>query len=232
MGDAARPVRDVDGLLRMLDEIFPAPEPFWDRFYEDRDRDVPFFAAKPDESLVSYVDGGVLKPGRALDLGCGPGRNAAHLAASGFDVDAVDLSAAAIAWARERAPEVRFRQGDAFTADLTGPYDLIYDSGCFHHLPPHRRISYLDLLDRLLAPGGHLGISCFVAGADNSGTELPDLELYRQGVLGGGLAYTPDELRDVFADLTPVEVRRMRSQPPESPVFGADFLQVGLFRRR
>ncbi|TDC93995.1 hypothetical protein E1161_08235 [Saccharopolyspora aridisoli] len=43
---------------------------------------------------------------------------------------------------------------------------------------------------------------------------------------------TADELRDVFADLTPVEVRPMRAQPPESPVFGVDFLQVGLFQRR
>jgi hypothetical protein len=47
---------------------------------------------------------------------------------------------------------VDFRCGDAFAA--TGPYDLIYDSGCLHHLPPHRRISYLALLERALAPGG------------------------------------------------------------------------------
>ncbi|MDI2031121.1 class I SAM-dependent methyltransferase [Saccharopolyspora sp. TS4A08] len=227
----SRSVRDVDGLLRMLDEIFPSPQPFWDGFYADRDRDVPFFVTKPDENLVSYVDDGVLKSGRALDLGCGPGRNAMHLAATGFDVDAVDLSATAIAWARERAPEIRFRHGDAFTLDLAGPYDLIYDSGCFHHLPPHRRISYLDLVDRLLAPGGHLAMTCFVTGAENTGTELPDADLYRLGDLRGGLAYGPDELRAIFADLSPVEIRPMRAQPPESPTFGADFLQAALFRR-
>jgi glycine/sarcosine N-methyltransferase len=62
-------------------------------------------------------------------------------------VDAVDLSPAAIAWAREcaaqaglGAAEVRFHRGDAFELtreELLGPYDLVYDSGCFHHLPPH-----------------------------------------------------------------------------------------------
>ncbi|RRO13138.1 class I SAM-dependent methyltransferase [Saccharopolyspora rhizosphaerae] len=231
MGGSARHVRDVDGLLRMLDTLFPSPEPFWDHFYEDRDRDVPFFVAKPDESLVSFVDAGVLRSGRALDLGCGPGRNAAYLASKGFDVEAVDLSAAAIAWARERAPEVRFRQGDVFTTNLTGPYDLLYDSGCFHHLPPHRRISYLDLVDRLLAPGGHLAMSCFAAGAERAGTAVPDDQLYRDGAVHGGLAFTSDELRAIFTDLTPVEIRRMRAQPPGSPTFGEDFLHVALFRR-
>jgi SAM-dependent methyltransferase len=38
-------------------------------------------------------------------LGCGPGRNALYLASAGFTVDAVDLSPAAIAWAKDRARE-------------------------------------------------------------------------------------------------------------------------------
>ncbi|MEB3370229.1 class I SAM-dependent methyltransferase [Saccharopolyspora mangrovi] len=230
MGDAARSVRDVEGLLRMLDEIFPPPQPFWDCFYEDRDRGVPFFAAKPDENLVSYVEE-LLQPGRALDLGCGPGRNAIYLASRGFDVDAIDLSATAIAWARERAPEIRFHRGDAFTADLAGPYDLIHDSGFFHHLPPHRRVSYVDLVERLLVRGGHLAMTCFAAGAENSGTELPDAELYRDRSLRGGLAYTPDELRAIFSGLAPVEIRPMRAQAPWSPLFGEGFLHAALFRR-
>lgn len=29
-----------------------------------------------DENLVSYLDRGLITGGRALDLGCGPGRNA------------------------------------------------------------------------------------------------------------------------------------------------------------
>ena len=67
---------------------------------------------------------------------------------------------------------------------LDGPYDLIYDSGCFHHLAPHRRISYLDLLGRHLAPGGWFGLSCFAAGEDGMGTERPDAALYRAKTLG------------------------------------------------
>ncbi|MFD2690442.1 class I SAM-dependent methyltransferase [Streptomyces phyllanthi] len=243
-----RNIRTVEDVLTLLDGLF-APEAdrwsqggadWWDGFYADRSRSVPFFVAKPDESLVSHLDRKLVAPaGRALDLGCGPGRNALHLASRGWEVDAIDLSPTAIAWAEERAREagvacgLRFHCGDAFApdgvaAELTAPYDLIHDSGCFHHLPPHRRVSYLALIDRVLAPGGHFSLTCFAAGG--MGSELPDPAFYQQAGLHGGLAYTPESLRWIFSDLTEVELRRMRDEPPESPHFGEPFLWTALFR--
>ncbi len=239
-----RNVRTVDDVMRLLDGLFASGADrwtregaaWWDEFYADRSRPVPFFAAKPDENLVGLVERGVLGGGRALDLGCGPGRNALYLAGRGFEVDAVDLSPAALAWAGERARaagvRVGFHRGDAFALageEFAGPYDLVYDSGCFHHLPPHRRVGYLDLLDRHLAPGGHFALTCFAAGA--MGSELSDADLYRERRLHGGLAYTPAALRHVFAGLSEIELRRMREEPPESPYFGEAFLWAGLFRR-
>ncbi|MFJ6559050.1 class I SAM-dependent methyltransferase [Streptomyces sp. NPDC091412] len=239
-----RDIRTVDDVLVLLDGLL-APDAdrwtggaagWWDGFYADRTRPVPFFVDKPDENLVEWLERGLIGGRRALDLGCGPGRNALYLAERGFEVDAVDLSPQAIGWARERAretgAEVRFLCQDAFGSagsPLTGPYDLVYDSGCFHHLPPHRRISHLALLDRVLAPGGHLALTCFAAGA--MGCELSDVELYRTSRLHGGLAYTPESLRRIFADLTEVELRRMRDEPEEAPHFGEAFLWAGLFRR-
>ncbi len=238
-----RAVRDTEGLFRLLDDLFEVRAgDWWDRFYADRDRGTPFFVAKPDENLAALTGpDGPIAPGRALDIGCGPGRNALHLAALGHQVDAVDLSATALAWAAERAdaagPAVRSRirlhHGDVFTLPLDGPYDLIYDSGCFHHLAPHRRISYLDLLDRHLAPGGWFGLSCFAAGEDGMGTERPDAALYRDRTLHGGVAYTPDQLRHIFTGLplTETDLRRMRDEPADGPYFGASFLWTALFRR-
>jgi SAM-dependent methyltransferase len=239
-----RTIRTVDDVLRLLDGLF-APEAdrwtagaasWWDGFYADRSRPVPFFVAKPDENLVSYAERGLIAPGRALDLGCGPGRNALHLARLGFQVDAVDLSPAAVAWAEDRAREagadIRFHRGDAFAlaaTELSGPYDLIYDSGCFHHLPPHRRVSYLALLDRALAPGGHLALTCFAVG--EMGSELPDAAFYQRSLLDGGLAHTPQSLRWIFSDLTEVELRRMNDEPSESALFGKPFVWTALFRR-
>jgi SAM-dependent methyltransferase len=240
-----RTIRTVDDVLRLLDRLV-APgvdrwteggAGWWDGFYTDRSRPVPFFVAKPDENLVTYIDRGLIRPGRVLDLGCGPGRNALYLASLGFDVTAVDLSPVAITWAEDRAREtgatVRFRCADAFATAETDPvasYDLIYDSGCFHHLPPHRRISYLALVDRVLAPGGHLALACFDRG-DSGACELSDEDIYRLGIVPGGVAYTPDSLRWIFSDLTAVELRRMNDEPSESALYGDPFLWTALFRR-
>lgn len=244
-----RTVRTVEDVLSLLDGLFAAPsqgrrlatgdgQDLWDRFYADRSKPVPFFVAKPDENLAAYLEQGLVTPGRALDLGCGAGRNALFLASRGFTVDAVDLSPVAVAWGEERAHEegvdVRFLCGDAFTlctTELIGPYDLVVDSGCFHHLPPHRRVSYLSLLDRVLAPGGHLALTAFAAGEAGAGSELADADLYRERDLQGGLAYTPDSLRWIFSDLAEVELRRMRQEPPDSALFGVTFLWTALFRR-
>ncbi|WP_030693127.1 class I SAM-dependent methyltransferase [Streptomyces globisporus] len=247
MSQTDRTIRTVDDVLALLDGLFsPGADrwtergaDWWDGFYADRDKPVPFFVAKPDENLVAYVEQGLLPAGgRVLDLGCGPGRNALYLASLGFEVTAVDLSPTAIAWAEERAAgagagNVRFLCGDAFTAGAVpdGPYDLVYDSGCFHHLPPHRRVGYLALLDRALSPGGHFALTAFAAGEGGMGSELPDAEFYRKGRLEGGLAYTDTSLRAIFADLTEVGLRRMRAQPADSPVFGESFLWTALFRR-
>ncbi|MFD8742452.1 class I SAM-dependent methyltransferase [Streptomyces sp. NPDC059616] len=241
-----RNICTTDDVLRLMDGLFAQEGDrwtaeagsWWDGFYADRERPVPFFVAKPDEHLASYADRGLIAPGRVLELGCGPGRNAIHLASLGFEVDAVDLSPSALAWAEDRADEagadVRFHHGDIFdltATELTGPYDLVYDSGCFHHLPPHRRVSYLALLDRVLAPGGGFALTCFAAGEGGMGSELPDAAFYERGGLQGGLAYTPESLRRIFSGLTEIELRRMHDEPSDSPLFGEPFLWTALFRR-
>ncbi|RMI13500.1 class I SAM-dependent methyltransferase [Cellulomonas triticagri] len=251
-----RSVHTVTDVLALLDHLFAeradrwsdrGGADFWDGFYADRDRPVPFFRWAPDESLVAWHAAGTLPLGpgaRVLELGCGPGRNAVWLAQQGCQVDALDLSATAVAWGAERASaagvEVQFTRADIFRwQPPTEPYDLVYDSGCFHHLPPHRRVSYRALLERTLRPGGRFGLACFATGDDpaegadeRSGTEADDLDLYRDGHLGGGLAYAADDLRRAFGWLTEVDLRRMRpSTDGDVPTFGEDFLWAGLFRR-
>ncbi|HYQ74210.1 class I SAM-dependent methyltransferase [Cellulomonas sp.] len=249
---AGRSVHTVDDVLALMDLLFAeradrwtdrGGADFWDRFYADRDRPVPFFRWAPDESLVAWAADGRLPLGpgtRVLELGCGPGRNAVWLAQQGCTVDALDLSATAVAWGAERAAEagvdVRFARADIFAwRPPAEPYDLVYDSGCFHHLPPHRRVSYRALLERTVRPGGRFGIACFAAGDgghdDRGGTGADDVDLYREGGLGGGLAYRAEDLRRAFGWLAEVELRRMRPAAGPGAAFGEDFLWAGLFRR-
>ncbi|PYI50352.1 class I SAM-dependent methyltransferase [Paenibacillus flagellatus] len=224
-----------EDVLRMLDSFLREEAPWWDRFYEDREKDVPFFVNAPDENMVRHFEEGRLRPGRALDLGCGPGRNALYLAGAGCEVDAVDLSQKGLDWARDRAAErkadIRFRHGNAFELDFPPhAYDIVYDSGCFHHVPPHRRETYLDLLDRVLKPGGHFGLTCFAGGIGYT-SELSDWDVYRQNSLRGGLGFHDAKLRAIFNRFEVVEMRMMK--PVEQPAdrFGVSFLWTALFRR-
>jgi SAM-dependent methyltransferase len=238
-----RHVSSIEDVLGLMDALFDDDADrwtskgagWWDGFYADRDRGIPFFREAPDESLVSWHAAGLVpRGGKALDLGCGPGRNAIWLAQQGFEVDAVDLSPAALGWGRERAAAagvtVNFVQGSIFELDGTfAGYDLVYDSGCFHHLPPHRRVSYRWLLERVLTPAGAFGLVCFAWG--EMGSQAPDASFYREGRLSGGLAYSDDDLRRLFGWMGEVELRRMDQQDEHSPVFGESFLWAGLFTR-
>jgi SAM-dependent methyltransferase len=197
----------------------------WDEFFADRAKPVPFFTEWPDESLATWFDEGLLSPGRALELGCGNGRNAAYLAGRGCRVDAVDFSAQALEWAVARAGDtVSFQHCDVFAAHFEDrSYDLVYDSGCFHHLAPHRRQDYVRLVDRALKPGGHYGLVCF---RPEGGSGYTDQQVYERASLGGGLGYSEDHLRSLW-ERAPFRVRvlrKMRKLREQELLFGEDFL--------
>ena len=99
-------INNYEDLLVMLDALLREPTNFWDDFYSNREKGIPFFVNKPDENLVGYFKNVLMGPsGKALELGCGPGRNAIYFAEKGYEVDAVDLSEQSIQWAIERAKE-------------------------------------------------------------------------------------------------------------------------------
>lgn len=70
-------IRTKDDLFKMLDALMEQRESeWWNRFYSDREKEIPFFKNKPDENLVDYVENDYFTPGKILEIGCGPGRNA------------------------------------------------------------------------------------------------------------------------------------------------------------
>ena len=74
------------------------------KFYEFFYR---YFRALSDigarSELVTLVESGRIKPGSAIDLGCGTGANAIYLAQHGFEVTGVDYAEAVIEKAQELA---------------------------------------------------------------------------------------------------------------------------------
>ncbi|MFJ6636712.1 class I SAM-dependent methyltransferase [Streptomyces sp. NPDC091376] len=112
---------------------------------------------------------------RVLDLGSGLGRHAAHLAARGADVTAVDASPAQHQRALARYPDtpgLHLVCADA-VAHLrdADPYDLVYSVGSMPYLDPDR---LLPVLANGLAPGGRLLFSALHTNSDGTG---PSAEL-------------------------------------------------------
>ncbi|MGG0656643.1 class I SAM-dependent methyltransferase [Rummeliibacillus pycnus] len=230
-------ITNDEDLKKMLDCSLRDSETFWNEFYSNRERNIPFFENKPDENLVSYFKLGYLNAGKALDLGCGPGRNAIFLAENGYKVDAVDLSEQSIKWATERAMErnleINFINQNIFELNAEeSKYELIYDSGCFHHIAPHRRMDYIHLIKKSLKQGGYFALNCFIENGPLGGSDISDWEVYRVKSLQGGLGFTEDKLKGIFHDFDCIEIRKMRKVNEDEPVFGVEGLLTAIFQKR
>ena len=223
--------RDIDSqsnVLGALDELLQdRGGRWWDSFYLDRARPCPFFVERPDENLARWVAEGAVTPGCALELGCGNGRNSIYLAEQGWEVTAVDFSKSAIAWARENASRagvtVEYRCESVYDLAVEpASVDLVYECGCFHHVPPHRRPQYVRLVTHALRPGGTYGLVCF---RPEGGSGLTDDEVYERRSMGGGLGFSPDRLRVIWGEeLDIVELEPMRQQDARSGTFGEAYL--------
>ncbi|PBC66160.1 thioredoxin reductase [Streptomyces sp. TLI_235] len=129
---------------------------FWDARYGEHER---IWSGEPNAALVREVS--AQRPGRALDLGCGEGADAVWLAARGWQVTAVDISAVALGRAAEHAREagvadlVDLRRIDLAEDFPEGRYDLV----CAQYLHSDVDLPRDAILRRAaeaVAPGGML----------------------------------------------------------------------------
>ncbi|MBF0165853.1 MAG: class I SAM-dependent methyltransferase [Magnetococcales bacterium] len=140
--------------------------PDWEsRYQRDPIEKLPWYTVEPDGDLLATLSTRAIRKGHFLDLGTGPGTQAVWLARQGFQVTGSDLSQTALDAARHYAHdagvEVTWVIDDILNTTLNGPFDWIFDRGCFHVLPPERRADYVATLHRLLAPGGLLLLKTF-----------------------------------------------------------------------
>lgn len=162
----------------------------WDRRYADN----PWlWTSEPNLFLATEVGG--MPPGRALDLGCGEGRNSVWLAERGWEVTGVDFSRVAL----RRAQQLSAHRGvelDWVHADVVewrpppSSFDLVVM--LYLHLPADQRRVVLDGAVEALAEGGVL----LVVGHDRDnvahgygGPQVPEI------------LYTVDELRRQLSTL-------------------------------
>lgn len=123
----------------------------WDERYASVEH--PGGSAPPRALMSRYT---ALRPGRAIDLACGDGRNARYLAESGWEVEAVDFSAVAIevASGADNGENISYTVGDVRTWQSAQPADLVVIS--FLHLPIDELVAVITTAGTWLRPGGHL----------------------------------------------------------------------------
>jgi len=162
----------------------------WDQRYATTEL---VWGAGPNRFLVSEVAD--LTPGRALDLGCGEGRNAIWLAERGWRVSGVDFSEAGLDKARrlavERGVEVTWVRADLLDYEPDhGAFDLVILM--YIHLPAAQLAAVMETASAALAPGGTL----LVVGHD-----LLNLSQGQGGPQDPELLFTPADIERVLPGL-------------------------------
>lgn len=142
----------------------------------------PRFNTKPNAFLVDMVRD--VKPGTALDVGMGQGRNALYLAQEGWTVTGFDPADRAVAAAQQEATRLGLKltalvQRDDQFEFKKDTWDLVVLS----------YVSLRDLTDRVydtLKPGGLVVVEAFHRDA------------LKSGPIGGGVVFDTNELLRLF----------------------------------
>jgi SAM-dependent methyltransferase len=161
-------------------------EPFWERHHRTRQGD----DARANPLLIETA--GPLRPGAALDLGCGAGGDTVWLARHGWQVTAVDISRTAVdrvlalshrLGLRDRVTGERHDLARSFPA---GEFDLI--SAQYLHTPfPLDRTRVLRAAAHALRPSGLLLIVDHGSTAPWSWNQDPDAEFPAPGTIAAEL---------------------------------------------
>jgi O-methyltransferase domain/Dimerisation domain len=153
---------------------------------------------------------------RLLDIGGGHGlysvelcRRHPELTATILDLPGSGHIGRDVVAAAGLAPRIRHVDGDARTADLAGPVDLVLCFNLVHHLAPAEVAALFGRVRAALAPGGTLAVmDAFAIPSDRGAAAATVLNLFTY--LSSGVAgYTPAQLHGWLADAGFARPRRV-----------------------
>lgn len=166
----------------------------WEQVYTAKPSDsVSWFQEHADLSLRLIHNTGLGKDAAIIDVGGGASRLVDDLVAEGYtDVTVLDLSATALAVARQRlgkhADVVHWMEDDITRTEFPiHRFDIWHDRAVFHFLTdPADRQAYVAQVMRSVRPGGHVIVATFAEDGPEKCSGLPVMR------------YQPDALHAEF----------------------------------
>ena len=139
----------------------------WTNRYQRMDGEqFGWFLPVAPRQLIELLDGpSAPKPGRALDLGCGPGVATCELSGRFDQAVGLDYAYPALERARERLA-AEGRTAWLLAADAAGlpfcggSFNLLFDRGCLQNIPRGRWEAYFREVTRVLTLEGVLQLLC------------------------------------------------------------------------
>lgn len=168
----------------------------WEKVYTTKATDaVSWFQPHADFSVGLIKATGAGRDAAIIDVGGGASTLVDDLLADGYtDLSVLDLSAAALAAARNRlgarASAVRWIEADITRTDLPAhSFDVWHDRAVFHFLTaPKDRAAYVQAVFDSVKPGGHVIVATFAEDGPNQCSGLPVMR------------YRADELHAEFGE--------------------------------
>jgi len=136
-----------------------------------------WLAQPPPNDLYALLQEHLVPQGVTAEIGCGNGRDAAWLAAQGYEVSGFDASAGLLAEARRLYPQIPFREATLpALAEIDHSFDNVVCETVIMHLPAAAIPLAVDNLRRILRPNGVLYLSWRVT--EGQDKRQPDGRLY------------------------------------------------------
>ena len=132
-------------------------KPFWEESYKRPRKLDTFGAGKPSHDVLKVAP--KLPAGiKALDIGCGEGRDALYLASLGFQTFAIDISESGIDKLQSFAADFELNI-DASICDMREYafphyFDLIVCQGCLHLIKREEWMILINRMKEFTSPGG------------------------------------------------------------------------------
>lgn len=165
-----------------------APTAWFEKLYRaaaEGTTSMPWDREAPNVALAGWLDGRTAPDGAtAVQVGCGLGTDAEHLASLGWRTTAFDVSPTAVSVARDRHPDssVDYVVADLFDLPADWRFDLVVEIFTVQALPLSSRAAATAAVRSLVAPGGTLVVVQLVRSEDETDPAGPPWPLSRSEV--------------------------------------------------